>query len=185
MTNKKTSQTEIKALEEFTKSLIPEDFDDSNNYDKTISNLNSSYENSKMALALSSGKAFCRYFFRNNKQLIIRGKSNHAYIMFDLKGVDFLDKEHEKYIFRTMLDYDIGKFSGYSFGRLILENHNNLYLLRYGDVYKGDSTEKNIGMSKCYPNFKDNINYGLKEIACEVVKDKVDKYINMINKKED
>lgn len=185
MNNKKTTQTEIKALEEFKKNLIPKYFGDISNYGRPISDLNSSYENSKMMLSLSSGKTFCRYFLESDYNFVIKRKSIHPYVMFELNGVDFLDKEHEKYMFRTTLDYDIGEFSGCSFGRLILENHYDVHLLKYDDVTNGYGTEKTIGMSKFHPNFKDNINYGLKVIACEVVKDKVDKYINKINKKED
>ena len=111
-----------------------------------------------------------------------------AYIMFELKGVDFLDQEHEKYMFSTSLDYGIAKLSGFGYGMLILENCNKFYLLRYQDTT--NHVELNIRVNKnFYPkesdDFKDNINYAFKVIVCKVVKDRMDNYINKINKKED
>ena len=183
--NNKNKQDQVKSLKEFKQALKPEDF---RNYYCPIDDLNSTFENSKMMLAMSSGKTFCRYFYNDTKYFGVRKKVQKAYSMFELKGVDFLDQEHEKYMFSISFDYDIAKLSGYGYGRLILENRNKFYLLRYQDTT--NHVELNIRVNKnFYPkesdDFKDNISYAFKVIVCKVVKDRIDTYINKINKKED
>lgn len=80
--NNKNKQDQVKSLKEFKQALIPEDF---RHYYNLIDDLNSTFENSKMMLAMSSGKTFCRYFYNDIKYFGVRKKCKKLTLCLNLK----------------------------------------------------------------------------------------------------